>query len=217
VSGRAGNSGARRAPRPDRTKYRATPGRGAARGPAKRRLPPVVAVLLSALFALTGIALGVGVLVGGASAAVGIRTEHHQPELRMTISDCRTTGRSRSPVHHCRGTGDPGDSGVTTGTWYLNGSSDSYRPGAAVAVRCDSGGSCHGLGVLDHLVTVVLLLGGLFLTGAGAVGPAAVLLRTFAPARAAALRRPRIVRAGTIAAVAVLVLAVAAPLLYMLT
>ncbi|WP_344556767.1 hypothetical protein [Kitasatospora saccharophila] len=63
--------------------------------------------LLGILLALAWITAGTGVTIGSAAEAAGIRAEHHQPELRMTLSDCRTTGRSRSWVHHCRGTGTP--------------------------------------------------------------------------------------------------------------
>ncbi|GLW71123.1 hypothetical protein Kpho02_34220 [Kitasatospora phosalacinea] len=217
MSGRSGGSRERRTHGPDRTKTGATPRRGAARRPTGRRLPPALAALLGALLALAGLALGVGVLIGSGAAMAEVRAEHRLPELRMTVTDCRTTGESRSLSNHCRGTGDPGGTDVTPGPWRYDGAPLDYRAGTVADVRCTADGSCTRLGVGDHVLTLVAGLGGLLLTGAALTGLTTTLLGAFAPSRAAALRRPRTVRAGAAAAAATLVLAAAGSLLYMLT
>ncbi|WP_051733320.1 hypothetical protein [Kitasatospora phosalacinea] len=214
MPGKPGRPGARRTGGPDRTKHGATPARREGRRPAARRLPPALSALLGALLALAGLALGAGVVVGSASAMAGIRAEHRQPELRMTVTDCHTTGRSRSLTNHCRGTG--GSGGPARELRY-DGAPPDYRAGTVTEVRCAGDGSCTRLGVGDHVLALAFALGGLLPAGAALTGLTTTLLGAFAPARAAALRRPRTVRTAALTAAAVLVLAAAASLLYMLT
>ncbi|WP_157852586.1 hypothetical protein [Kitasatospora sp. NRRL B-11411] len=211
--GKPGGSG-----KPDRTKYGPTPGRGEQRGPApRRRLPSPVSAVLRALLPLAGIALGVGVAIGGAAAMGDVRALHHRPELRMTMTECHTTGQSRSAVNHCRGTGDPGSTGVTTGTWYYNGAPNDYRVGTVATVRCTPDGSCERLGVGNHALSAGATVGGLLLAGGALTALVRTLLESFAPARAAALTDRRTVRVLLLVAGAVLLLTVAASVLYMLS
>ncbi|BAJ26232.1 MULTISPECIES: hypothetical protein [Kitasatospora] len=166
--------------------------------------------------ALAGLALGVGVALGGVSALGDVRALHHQPELRMTVTDCHTTGRSRSLANHCRGTGDPAGTNVATGTWTYDGAPLDYRPGTVATVRCAPDGECARLGVGDHVLALAFVAGGLLLAGGALTALAATVLGAFAPGLAAALRRPRTVRVLATAAGAALLVVLTAALCYAL-
>ncbi|MFJ1753418.1 hypothetical protein [Kitasatospora sp. NPDC088134] len=200
-----------RTAKPDRTKYGPTPKRNERRPGPERRPAVLAAALLSALFALAGVALGAALTVAGATASAEIRDRHHQPVLRMTVTDCRSTGEYRNLTRHCRGT-DPAGRPLT-----YNGAPETYRTGTVADVHCDPDGSCTTLGVGRHAVTALITTGGPLLAGACLCGLVVVLTRTFAPTRLPALRHPTLLRRLTLTAAATLALTLTADLLHQLT
>ncbi|MFJ8443453.1 hypothetical protein [Kitasatospora griseola] len=193
--------------RPDRTKYRATPPRGAGRRIGRN--PPIwLSVALLVFLSVIGAAL----LFVGVRFLTELRAQHHSPELSMTVSRCRAVHHDRGRTVDCVGTGRPGGSGVTAGTWRFAGAPEVYADGTVLRVRCTPDGECNRLTVGRHALALVLTLAGAAMTVLGLSLAARQVVGLVAPHR---LPRPPS-RPGT-ATVAALLLALAGSLAYVFT
>ncbi|WP_404870585.1 hypothetical protein ACI1MP_35890 [Kitasatospora griseola] len=193
--------------RPDRTKYRATPPRSADRRIGRK--PPIrVSVALLLFLSVIGAAF----LLVGLLFLTELRAQHHSPELSMTVSRCRTVHHDRGRTIDCIGTGRPGGSGVTAGTWRFAGAPEVYADGTVLRVRCTPDGECNRLTVGRHALALFLTLAGAAVTVLGLSLAARQVVGAVAPHRLPGpLSRP-----GT-AAVAALLLVLAGSLVYVFT
>jgi len=134
---------------------------------------------------LLGLGLGIVALVLGVGNLWDRSDAAGLPQLRMTVSSCRTVEPnppSRTHTTHatCDGRGADGPSGVSAAQWHLD-TPHALPSGQVVDVRCTPDGSCRpGLDDWGLPGTFQLTFGLLFLAAGGYTG-SRVIVNRYAP------------------------------------
>ncbi|OKJ13978.1 hypothetical protein AMK19_11560 [Kitasatospora sp. CB01950] len=141
---------------------------------------------LGAFISLFGLGVGTLMLVFGAGNLWDRSDAAGLPQLRMTVTSCRTVpkllGRDHRPDVTCEGRGADGPSGVTAEPWHLD-APHVLQSGQVVNVRCTPDGSCR-TGLDDWgLPGALQLTFGLLLFAAGGYTGSRVLVNRYAPWR----------------------------------
>ncbi|MFD8595716.1 hypothetical protein ACFV1L_11990 [Kitasatospora sp. NPDC059646] len=172
---------------------------------------PTRAAWVRLVAALVAAGLGVAVLAVSLARFRELSDARNSPRRSLTVSSCTVDRRTiRTAVTTCHGTVD----GVSV---RLPDAPRTYSAGTVLTVRCTDDATCTTL-TLHHYARPVALLGLGLLTAGAALGFLATRsLDLLAPARAAALRSPRLTRLAHLYCTATALLAAAGYLGHLLT